>query len=490
MHRWIIALGVALAGLGPLSAEAARPSVVVEALSAGPTPFISLLDLRVSPPTEVKSVDFVVASKPGSVVRPIRARYTQAYLERRGYLDLEGGLVTVPVFGLYADAVNQVSLKVRFHGGGARRLDVAIPTELFDDPSGVYVVPTVIQPRSPKLKLGYDYIMLKSILEGLAPVIIDTDGEVRWVGTADAASLPGIHYQDGIYVAKGTRLLRIELDGSYTEVADYASLGVTSFHHNFDLGKRGFLIEVDKVGAIESTVLEVDAEGQVLQTWDFAEIIRAAMIDGGDDPSDFVRDGVDWFHNNACTYQKKEDLLIASSRENFVIAVDYDTGEIRWILGDPAKQWHQYPSLTRFALTLEGDSLPPIGQHAISTKGRTLLLFDNGAKSNEQSPPGEDRDYSAARRYRIDPRKMTAREIWTYEGGVYSPFCSSVYEERRNSFLIDYAVAGLTQTDPFTTEVLGLSRGRVAFHYRYPAVLFCGTAWNSVPIHLEKLVFD
>jgi hypothetical protein len=247
---------------------------------------------------------------------------------------------------------------------------------------------------------------------------------------------------------------------------------------------------VDTVDAVESVVIEVDGLGRLLQTWDMNEIVRSAMLAGGDDPTGFVQDGVDWFHNNANAYQKSRDALILSSRENFVIAVDYETGAIRWILGDPTKSWYQYPSLRAFALTLVGDTLPPVGQHALSVKGNRLLLFDNGANSLNQIPAGENRDYSAARRYRIDAKKRVAREIWTYrtEPSIYSPYCSSVYEVRRKNRLLVYSLAG-----PFeTTDVVGLtSRGKVAFHYNYPIPgFFCNIAWNAIPVHLERLVFD
>ena len=78
------------------------------------------------------------------------------------------------------------------------------------------------------------------------------------------------------------------------------------------------------------------------------------MIAGGDDPSLFVYPApTDWFHNNATAYRSSDDSLIVSSRENFVIALDYDSGNIKWILGDPTKRWYVFfPSLRAFALTL------------------------------------------------------------------------------------------------------------------------------------------
>jgi hypothetical protein len=178
-----------------------------------------------------------------------------------------------------------------------------------------------------------------------------------------------------------------------------------------------------------------------------------------------------------------------SSRENFVISLDYDTGAIRWILGDPTKNWYQFPSLRKFALALGKDTLPPIGQHAVSSvKGNALLLFDDGAASLNQTPAGDTRDYSAARKYRINAKKKVATETWTYlaDPSIYSPFCSSVYEDRHRNYLLDYTLAG-----PYdTTDIMGLtSKGEVAFHYSYPIAEFCGVAWNAIPVHLEKLVF-
>ena len=84
---------------------------------------------------------------------------------------------------------------------------------------------------------------------------------------------------------------------------------------------------------------------------------------------------------------------------------------------------------------------------------------------------------------------MTATEVWNYpqDQSIYSPYCSSVYEDRALNYLIDYAIGG-----PFTfTEIVGVSsKGYKVFDYKYPAVAFCGTAWNAAPLHLENLNFD
>jgi hypothetical protein len=90
-----------------------------------------------------------------------------------------------------------------------------------------------------------------------------------------------------------------------------------------------------------------------------ADIISAAMIAGGDDPSLFVYPApTDWFHNNATAYRSSDNSLIVSSRENFVIAIDYDSGNIKWILCDPTKHWYEFQSLRQFSLTLAAGTLP------------------------------------------------------------------------------------------------------------------------------------
>jgi hypothetical protein len=140
------------------------------------------------------------------------------------------------------------------------------------------------------------------------------------------------------------------------------------------------LLEADTTTQFESFVIEIDLAGNVIKTWDLAQIITDVMVAGGDDPSQFVYPSpTDWFHNNAVTYNRADDSVLVSSRENFVIAIDYETGAARWILGDQTKKWHEFPSLAQLALNAAPNSLVPIGQHATSIAfDQNLLLFDNG----------------------------------------------------------------------------------------------------------------
>ena len=458
-------------------------------MQAGLTPFISFLFLTPDRLAEIEDVTFTILPKPGSVTRPVSVTYSKHYLQGRGFI---GGLVPeimLPVFGLYANYLNTVVLTYSFSDGSTQQASVLVPTAAFIDPCG-FNNRTVIQARTTERNLSYDYILLKNRCGEFSPTIMDTDGEIRWVGTAGVANPPATIFQNSIYLGGGgANLYRIEFDGAVSFTHFEGNIG---FHHNIDYGKRGLIVDWDVPGKVESTNVEVDAQGNILKTWDLFTIISDAMIAGGDDPTLFVHpEPSDWFHNNAVAYRKSDNSLAISSRENFVICIDYDSGAIKWILGDSTKQWFQFPSLRKFALTLGPGTLPPIGQHAVSfTDDDKLLLFDDGQNSLNHAPPGEQRTYSAPRKYDIDLATNTATEIWNYPNGLalFSPYCSSIYEDAPNNYLIDYAIISNLGPQQFM-ELVGLSSsGATVFDYRYNTSN-CDSAWNAIPVHLDGMRF-
>ena len=481
-------------------AQSDPPTVTVVGQTAGATPFIARVRIAATGGGGLKSVKFEVVPKPGSVTRPISAVYFEDYLEASDYISYLTGEITVPVFGLYAGYSNTVKLTCRFADDSSLQENVTIVTPAFDDPYG-YTAPTVLQARSNSTALSYDYFSVKAAEGPQSPVLIDTDGAVRWVGTSGISYFSSVFLDNSFFVPTDpnggtnlTGLVRMELDGNYRLLADYADLGVTSDdHHNYDPGKDGFLVEVNTTAQTESVIMEVDTAGDVLRTWKLADIISAAMTAGGDDPGQFVYAApTDWFHNNAAAYRKSDDSLIVSSRENFVIALDYETGAIKWILGDPTKHWYEFPSLRRYALAVAPGSVPPIGQHAISiTHDDDLLLFDNGTNSMFQTPPGDSRTYSSPRKYQLDLQAMVATEVWDYpdDQSIYCKFTSSVYEDDPLNYFIDFANITIDGV-PTYAEFLGLTpAGEKVFDYRYPATVIGAFAWNAVPIHLENLVY-
>jgi arylsulfate sulfotransferase len=457
----------------------------------GVTPFISKLTLAVSNTSVLKSIQFTVIRKPGSVTRPLSGTYANSYLVDRGFENQQTGEVVLPVYGLYDGYNNTVTLTYRFMDGSSKQANTTIPTATFNDPCG-YKDPTFLQHRS-STGLSYDYIMVKGRCSVFSPAILDTDGALRWVGTAGQSSFVATFFDNAVYLAANRKLYRNDLDGTVTMLGDYSNIGVTFLYHNIDRGKVGIILDADTTTHLESTNIEVDASGRVLKTWDMAHIISAAMIAGGDDPSQFVyTTPTDWFHENGVAYNRADDSLVVSSRENFLICLDYNTSAIKWILGDPTKKWHQFPSLRKFEITLAPGSLPPIGQHAPSiTFDQGVMVFDNGQNSLFQNPPGAQRVYATPRKYSLDLAGKVATEVWNFpmNQSVHCPFCSSVYEDAPHSYLIDYAFVNGGTPLPTFAQLLGLNAAAErVFYYQYPTVS-CDTAYNSIPLHLENTKF-
>ena len=322
-------------------------------------------------------------------------------------------------------------------------------TASYTDACGVVNVPTLKQNRTSTSQLGFDYFLLKDYCSPNSPAIFDTDGNIRWIGTTFSGQSRGaqasIIFGNYVYESdNASGLIREEIATNFWQnIATYKSIGVTSTgQHNIDPGRNGIIIDVSTTTEFEAADLEVDANGKVLNEWDLGQIISAAMTAGGDNPSQFVyADGQsDWFHNNSTAYNPVDNTLVVSSRENFVIAVDYDppadgsVRKIHWILGDSSKFWYRFPSLRKFALSLPAGTPVPVGQHALSIDPNNyyLKLFNDGANSGFaafQSAPGINRNYSTGDAYQINTSSMTASDIAEYRPSpdIYSSICGSYY---------------------------------------------------------------
>ena len=232
--RLIAPLGALLCMLC-IAAEPEQMVGVVKVLE-GPTPFIRFVHTRVDDVPGFEFAEFWIFPKSGSATRPIKARYARSYLEARGYFYPESGKLTIPIFGLYAGRPNRVLINLAF-GGRFHPIKLTITTPAYD--GGTYSNPTVIQPLLPGTALSYDFILLKNYADPNTPIIIDTDSEIRWIGTAGVGAQNCILFDNAFYVTSGTSLLRTEFDGVTTPVADYSAIGVTDFHHNIDPGRGG-----------------------------------------------------------------------------------------------------------------------------------------------------------------------------------------------------------------------------------------------------------
>jgi hypothetical protein len=500
----MLAVAACCAGAGAPSGAAAQTLEAAQARAAdiafrkatpGVTPFISFARFTGGALANVTGVSYSIARAAGAHAKPVQVSYSMAWLVAHGRFTKDGAIM-LPVFGLYAGATNDVTVTFDFNDGSSQDMPISIATAPWVDPRGIYDNPVVVTPRNPGVALGYSYIYIKSSLG--TPVVLDTDAQVRWVGTGIDDSFSSAFVDNGFMIGShdGPLVLRLELDGSFTWSL-VVSPTIEHFNHNIAPGRDAMLTAVDTlvngVENIQSTIVEMTGTAQILRTWDFAQIIGDYMSANGDNPALFVRPGENWLHLNSQIYDPSDDTLIVSSREQFVMKIGYTTNDIRWIFGSPDKYWYTFPSLRAKAITLtKKGAFYPIGQHSISlTTDGQLMLFDNGAPSSNVppgAPHGKGRPFSVVSTYAINAAKMTANETLRYahDKTLRSAVCSSAAQADSDTLLVDYAAAD----DDTHAHLIGLgATGNAAFEYQY-TTRDCGTAWNVQPIPFDGLVFE
>lgn len=498
----LVGLSLAICGCGSgtcttaisSNTQAQQSDLSIAGYHPGITPFISAVEFTGQSDSCLSNVTFTISPKQNSVSQPVSVTWSRDALYARGYLT--DNSINLPVFGLYEGYENDVSFKLSFDDGSVQQVQYQIPTESYTDPTGVYLNPTIIKARAPGSSLGFNFFILKSTIG--SPVIVDTDGQVRWVvpavGSASAYFANG-HFVIGSGSSASDTLL--EIDGNQPPLqTNLPQPPLSSFTHNIDPGPHGLLAEFNGTDDLGTSNDDIVAEispfsgDPPFQTFDMADILSTYMRNNGDDPSSFVRPGADWFHLNASTYDASDDSVIISSREDFLIKVNYSTHDIVWILGDPTKYWFSFPSLRAKALTLNAGGEYPIGQHAVSiTSDGYIMVFNDGLGSLNQpagEPAGLSRTFSEVSTYAVDTNTMTAQNLWNFDYGqsIYSPICGSSYEAPGKTYLVDFATAE-SETQ---ARLVGLDANHnVAFDFQYPSPTQCGAAWNAIPIPMENL---
>src|SRR5438094_1259681 len=214
MRRHSILIGAVLTVLADLAAanQANDTTITITGHAAGATPFISNLTLDVSNTSVLKSIQFAIDAKLGSVTRPLSGTYANDYLVSRGFEPPPPATaVIVPVYGLYAGYANIVRLTYRFMDGSSKQAVTSITTATFDDQGCGYNDPTKIQPRTGSTSLSYDYIFDRSACGDFSPVILDSDGALRWVSplpTLSALFASSTFFDNAVYLTQTSQLFR------------------------------------------------------------------------------------------------------------------------------------------------------------------------------------------------------------------------------------------------------------------------------------------
>lgn len=326
----------------------------------------------------------------------------------------------LPVLGLYPDRANVVEIAP--YEGTPRTIEVRTAA-LADAPS-------LVSMRTTHAYLGDELIFVTPSLAALATGF-DYRGDIRWhlseplvfdmkrlrngnvlIGTERVIEMP--YYMTGLY----------EMTMAGKIVREYSIPG--GYHHDqweMDDGNLLVLTESPTFETVEDQVVLLDRQtGEELRRWDLKDCLTPGEGKSGSWSEK------DWFHNNALWYDASDHAIVLSGRHtDCIVSIDYDTGELKWILGDP-RTWPESKQRYLFRQVGDGDFDWFYEQHGcLVTPQGDVMCFDNGrfrSKLREEFLLNKD-NFSRGVRYHLNRDDMTVEQTWQYGKELGEDFYSS-----------------------------------------------------------------
>ena len=206
---------------------------------------------------------------------------------------------------------------------------------------------------------------------------------------------------------------------------------------------------------VSGLIQEIDPDNNIVFEWDSRDYFT---IEDSARENLFTAEPplpVPYIHVNGIAIAQDGNLIISARRFDELIKIDRETGDIIWIMGGGNSKHNEFTFIDD---PLNGFS----GQHhpQILPNGN-LLLFDNGNVHSVQ--------ISRALEYEIDEENRTAKLVWSYSDGRFTPSLGSVQRLNNGNTLIGWGSApgySATEITPDGRLVFAMSLPRTQMSYR------------------------
>lgn len=391
-----------------------------------------------------------------------------------------GAKHVLPIYGLYADTDNHITISF-----GDTEKVITIHTQPL--PDNIARATVKVAERE---SLNNDWYFYTPSSNGYTAAY-DINGDVRWYIT-NYALWDNTRLQNGNLLVSTERLQNTpyymtglyEIDLLGKIHAEYSLPG--GYHHDyFEMENGNFLIASDNFDSANDTVEDYIVEmerktGKIVKRFNLKGVLPTANTGNENWSSD------DWFHNNSVWYDKDTNSVILSGRHaDAVVALNYDNGELRWIIGDPTGWPEEYQ---RYFFKPVGNNFEwQWSQHAaMVTPEGYIFIFDNGnnKSKNSENYVAAQNSYSRGVMYKIDTYNMTIEQVWEYGkargSAFYSPYISDVDYIDAGHYIVHSGgisykqgvpqnqPAGVVHSDTLLTDTVELIDNRVVFEMTLP----------------------
>lgn len=390
----------------------------------------------------------------------------------------------LPIYGLYADYNNTVTMSYEING--QKNISVL---NIKTDPLPESVARAEITSANTEQLDNQLYFFSPS--GNNLSAAYDINGDVRWYLNQKTA-WDNARLKNGHLLISTERLMNTpyymtglyEIDLLGKIYNEYTIPG--GYHHDyFEMPNGNLLIASDNFAITNNTVedylVEIEREsGKIVKQFDLKDILPTTST-GNENYSE-----ADWFHNNSVWYDKNSNTVILSGRhQDAVVALDYATGSLKWIIGDKTNWPEEY---AEYFFTPVGENFEwQWSQHAaMLTPEGSIFLFDNGNNksklSDNYTPAAES--YSRGVMYHIDYDAKTIEQVYQYgkERGAefYSPYISDVDYLEADHYLISSGgivkkngeaqnqPAGIAEANELHSITVEQKAGETIFEIRLP----------------------
>lgn len=360
----------------------------------------------------------------------------------------------LPVYGLSANESRRVSIETS--DGLTNTLD------LFCEVSKEEMMLPGIDVVSSRIEDSDFYFMTPTTDH--YPFALDSKGKIRWLITLNlnfdlhklkdgnfiigTESLVGdTYYPDGLY--------KISPLGKIIKKYNVP----TGYHHDTYEMQNGDIVALSNKNStetVEDGMVLIDSEiGKIKKTWDFSKILPHKVAGSGSYSSK------DWCHANAVdVIEELDEVWISARHLDIIFCFEYDSGELKYIIGDP-EGWESNDVEKYFFKPTQENFEWQYEQHAVTVINQNLLcFFDNGTNGskNPQDYKKNRESYSRGIVLKIDRENKSFEQIFEYgkERGVefFSPYISNFQYINQHHYLIHSG--GIAYKDGITLEGLGI----------------------------------
>ncbi|MFC6324079.1 aryl-sulfate sulfotransferase [Companilactobacillus baiquanensis] len=420
----------------------------------------------------------------------------------------------VPVVGLYSNYNNTVKITVKYKDGTTETQTVNIKTGSLPK----YIKNAKISvSKNDKTKMDIGDNKLTIINRTTKePFAVDADGEVRWYSTNYSQ-----HTIEQISNGHMLILTKKKVDSSvYNDLIETDVLGriykeysfssntksndsgnakdeTTVIHHDLlELPNHDLLATVsDGSKYKEDVMVQISHKtGKVVKVIDLKKILPSSMYKDYKAGTDKK---VDWFHQNAVDYDKSDNSIMISGRnQDMIMKLDYKTNKIIWIYSGKAKATWPKKYRSKILTPTQGTTITG-GQHGLyllkhDGDSEDIILYDNNidVTNGDKKTSGK---YSQAVEYHINTKKMTIDQTWSYGKSLGKANFTSIigYAERESNgnTLVDFGFkkggqeSNIIEVDAEGNEVFNITMKNASSKaYAYRAY--------RIPFYSSSYVFD